>query len=74
LTLLTLLIFLHHQLGVIVEELRQLASEESTRQDWDGAHGNQEKEGWLWVLEDVHGDEGLNDAIEIPNKCDIEIV
>lgn len=72
--LLFLLLQLHHEFSVVVNELPELAPEEGTDEYGDGAHRDQEKKGGLRVLEDEHGKEGLDDAVEVSSKGKVEVV
>ena len=69
-----LFLFLHDQVGAVVNIGPELSSEEGSGQNGQGAHGNQEEEGGLRVFKNEHGQEGFNYAVEISNKGHLEVV
>ena len=67
-------LLLHDKVGAVVNVSPELSSEEGSGQNGQGAHGNQEEKCGLRVLEDKHGQEGFNYAVEISNKGHLEVV
>ena len=53
--------------------MQKLFAIDTFEKDWNGAHGHQEEQSGLWVVEDVHCQEGFYDSQDISYKSEVEI-